>query len=149
MNLLPQDARDRLAAARVARLATVDGSGQPHLVPVTFAVLGERIVIAVDHKPKRTTDLRRLRNIRANPRVAVLADHYEEVWDRLWWARAEGTARILDDGAEWAGALHRLADRYPQYRERPPDGPVIVVDVSRWTGWAYADAAPTSPASRG
>jgi PPOX class probable F420-dependent enzyme len=148
MRLPPHQARDRLATARVARLATVDGQGQPHLVPVTFAVLGERIVIAVDHKPKRTTDLRRLRNIRANPRVAVLADHYEEAWDRLWWARADGTARILGDGGERAEALRRLEERYPQYRERPPGGPVIAVDVSRWSGWTYAEAGPRSPVSR-
>src|SRR3984957_10362018 len=79
-------ARQRFAGARVARLATAGLDGQPHLVPFTFA-LGrhpgqeDRIYSAVDAKPKSTTDLRRLRNIRANPRVAVLADHYEDDWD--------------------------------------------------------------------
>jgi PPOX class probable F420-dependent enzyme len=145
MRLPPDQARGRFAAARVARLATVDQRGQPHLVPVTFAAIGDTVVIAVDHKPKRTTDLRRLRNIRGNPRVAVLADHYEDAWERLWWARADGTARILEEGEERAQALLRLGERYRQYRGRPPDGPVIAVDVTRWTGWAYAGTTPAEP----
>ncbi|MET0817185.1 MAG: TIGR03668 family PPOX class F420-dependent oxidoreductase, partial [Solirubrobacteraceae bacterium] len=95
------EARERLAGARVARLATAAADGRPHVVPCTFAVLGEdTIVSAVDHKPKRTTALRRLANIAANPRVAVLADHYEDDWDALWWARADGVARVLEPGAE-------------------------------------------------
>jgi PPOX class probable F420-dependent enzyme len=146
VNLPADRSRHLLASARVARLATVDERGQPHLVPVTFATAGDTVVIPVDHKPKRTTDLRRLRNIRGNPRVSVLADHYDDDWQRLWWARADGTARILEGGEERAEALHRLAQRYPQYREHPPDGPVIAVDVARWSGWAYAGTAPASAA---
>lgn len=139
MNLSEKEARERLAAAPVARLATADELGQPHLVPVTFAAADDTIVIAVDHKPKRTTDLKRLRNIRANPRVAVLADHYEDTWEVLWWARADGTARIIEEGEERAEAIRRLRERYHQYREHPPEGPVIAITVTRWTGWAYAD----------
>ena len=136
MKLADDQARRRLAAARVARLATVGGPGSPHLVPVTFAVAGDRIYTAVDAKPKTTRDLRRLRNIRANPRVAVLADHYDEDWSRLWWARADGRAAILDAAGDMAGPIALLADRYPQYQRSPPGGPVICVLVDHWSGWA-------------
>jgi PPOX class probable F420-dependent enzyme len=90
----------------------------------------------VDAKPKTTANLRRLRNIAADPRAALLADHYEEDWDRLWWARADGFAAILSRPAETAGPLELLAARYPQYRASPPAGPLIRIQVERWTGWA-------------
>ena len=145
MRLEVADARRRFAGVRVARLATVSPDGRPHVVPFTFA-LGSRargagsgpedhIYSAVDAKPKSSNDLRRLRNIRANPRVAVLADHYEDDWDGLWWVRADGQAAILDDPVTMAPALALLAGRYPQYREHPPGGPVISIHVDRWTGW--------------
>jgi PPOX class probable F420-dependent enzyme len=136
VNLEPAEARRRFAAAVVARLATVGPAGQPHLVPVTFAVDGDRVYTAVDAKPKTTTDLRRLRNIAADPRVAMLADHYEADWGALWWARADGTAALLDRPADMAGPLRLLAARYPQYRAHPPAGPVISIQVGRWSGWA-------------
>jgi PPOX class probable F420-dependent enzyme len=138
LNLAADEARRRFAAATVARLATVGAAGQPHLVSVTFAVDGDRVYTAVDAKPKTTANLRRLRNIAGNPRVAVLADHYEEDWDRLWWARADGVASVLDRAADMAGPLLLLAARYPQYRASPPAGPVISVRVARWSGWAAA-----------
>jgi PPOX class probable F420-dependent enzyme len=141
---LPEpDARRRLADARVAVLATVSEAGQPHLVPVTFAVDGAHVYIAVDAvKPKKTTrDLRRLRNIRGNPRVAVLADRYDDDWAALWWVRADGRAAILDDPRRMAGPLELLAGRYRQYREGPPPGPVIDITVERWTGWAASPRA--------
>jgi PPOX class probable F420-dependent enzyme len=132
----PEEARGLLASARVARLATCDAEGQPHLVPITFALDGDVILTAVDHKPKRTTNLRRLRNIAANPRVSVLADHYEEEWSRLWWVRADGTARVIQpEEQEHADAVSQLAPRYDEYRERPPRGPAITITVSRWSGW--------------
>ena len=94
---LPEDeARRRFAGSPVARLATVTPSGQPHVVPVTFAVDSDLIYTAVDAKPKTTTRLQRLRNIAAHPRVAVLADRFQTDWDGLWWVRADGQARILD-----------------------------------------------------
>jgi PPOX class probable F420-dependent enzyme len=136
VNLDPAEARRRFAAAPVARLATVGPAGQPHLVPVTFAVDGDHVYTAVDAKPKTTTDLRRLRNIAVDPRVAMLADHYEADWSALWWARADGTAALLDRPADMAGPLRLLAARYPQYRASPPAGPVIRIQVTRWTGWA-------------
>jgi PPOX class probable F420-dependent enzyme len=146
MRLDAAAARQRFASAPVARLATAGPDGRPHLVPFTFALAaaagdgepgpGDRIYSAVDAKPKRSRDLRRLRNIRANPRVAVLADHYEDDWDGLWWVRADGRATILDEPAAMAPALALLADRYPQYQDQPPAGPVISIEVTRWTGWA-------------
>jgi PPOX class probable F420-dependent enzyme len=118
------DTRGRFAAARVARLATVSGDGQPHLVPVVFAVEHDTVLIAVDHKPKRHRALRRLRNIAENAAVSLLVDHYDDDWDALWWVRADGTATVA------------LGVRYPQHREQPPEGPVIVVEIRRWTGWS-------------
>jgi PPOX class probable F420-dependent enzyme len=130
------EARELLASARVAHLATSDADGQPHLVPITFAVEGDTILTAVDHKPKRTAHLRRLVNIAANPRVTVLADHYEEDWSKLWWARADGLARVLEPGTEeHANAVAQLAARYPQYGPQRPDDPAIEIRVSRWSGW--------------
>ena len=136
-----EEARALLTSAQVARLATCDVDGQPHLVPISFAVAEDVILTAVDHKPKRTTHLRRVRNIAGNPRVGVLADHYEDDWSRLWWARADGTARLLEPGApEHSDAVARLAQRYEQYRERPPRGPAIAISVSRWSGWRATPA---------
>ncbi|GAA4187397.1 TIGR03668 family PPOX class F420-dependent oxidoreductase [Streptosporangium oxazolinicum] len=132
------EARRRMAGERVARLATVSGDRTPHLVPVTFAVDGDRVMTAIDHKPKTTTDLRRLRDIRENARVCVLADHYDDDWTRLWWVRADGEATVLDTGAERAAAITALVERYSQYRERAPEGPVILIEVTRWSGWSYS-----------
>ena len=128
-------ARARFAAARSARLATADAAGRPHVVPICFALEGETIYTAIDHKPKRGGPLRRLENIAANPLVSLLVDHYEDDWSRLWWARADGTARIVGNAAR---AIELLAERYPQYRERRPDGPVIAIAVARWSGWTGA-----------
>jgi PPOX class probable F420-dependent enzyme len=136
------EARERLAGARVGRLATVTAEGRPHVVPCTFAVLDRTtIVSAVDHKPKRTTALRRLANIAANPQVALLADHYDEDWRALWWSRADGTAQVFGPEEQpelRATALRALAARYPPYRERPPEGALIVIAVHRWSGWRAA-----------
>jgi PPOX class probable F420-dependent enzyme len=137
MNLTAREARRRFTGAVVARLATVTETGLPHLVPITFAVDGDRIYSVVDAKPKTTVHgLRRLRNIRAQPQVSVLADHYDGDWTTLWWARADGMAAILTEPGHIAAPIALLAARYPQYRDRPPGGPVIAIRVTRWTGWA-------------
>ncbi len=132
-----EEARELFARARIARLATVDAAGRPHLVPIAFAVTGNEIFSAVDAKPKRTTSLRRLENVRANPQVALLADHYDDSdWDALWWVRADGTARVLEaEDVEARSGLALLAERYPQYRVQPPRGPVLAIAVGRWSGW--------------
>jgi PPOX class probable F420-dependent enzyme len=126
----------RLAAERVARLATTDPDGRPHLVPIVFALDGDTLYSAVDRKPKRSRTLRRIENARARPDVTVLVDHYEEDWTRLWWARLRGRARVLDDGEERRHALGLLAAKYPQYRAEPPDGPVLAVDVTEVRAWS-------------
>src|ERR1700742_1805946 len=136
MRLTPGEARERLGAARVARLATVSATGQPHLVPVTFAMDGDLIYTTVDHKPKKSANLRRLRNIRENPRVALLADHYDEDWDLLWWVRVDGWASVVEDERGLQDPLDVLAERYQQYQQRRPAGPVIVIQADRWKGWA-------------
>jgi PPOX class probable F420-dependent enzyme len=131
-------ARERFRAARVARLATVSADGQPHIVPIVFALAGDVLYTAVDAKPKSTTALRRLANIAANPTVAVLADHYADDWTELWWVRADGSAQVADATDV---AVRLLSERYPQYAAQPPPGPVIAVDVDRWTGWQAAPDA--------
>jgi PPOX class probable F420-dependent enzyme len=131
------EARRQFAGARVARLATVGADARPHLVPVVFAVAGDVVFSAVDSKRKRSTALRRLENVRQNPRVALLADHYDDSdWGALWWVRADGVARVLDgEDADARRGIALLAERYAQYRELPPRGPVLAVAVERWSGW--------------
>ena len=144
MRLDASAARQRFSSVPVARLATAGPDGRPHLVPFTFALgagggepgLPDRIYSAVDAKPKGSRDLRRLRNIRANPQVAVLADHYEDDWAGLWCAGPMAGRSSWMQPAAMAPALALLADRYPQYREQPPAGPVISIEVTRWAGWA-------------
>ncbi|MFN8164094.1 MAG: TIGR03668 family PPOX class F420-dependent oxidoreductase [Solirubrobacterales bacterium] len=129
-----EEARERFATARVARLATADRSGRPHLVPIAFALAGDCVYSAVDAKPKRTTALRRLANVRENPAVALLADRYGDDWSTLWWVRADGSGRVLDPAEPEAHrAVALLLDRYPRMR---PIGEVLAVDVDRWSGWA-------------
>ena len=128
--------RRRVMDARVARLATVRPDGHPHIVPITFALNGETIVTAIDAKPKSTTSLQRLRNIEANPVVSIIIDHYDDDWSRLWWVRADGTARVVGSGTAHEQAISRLAGKYAPYRERPLRGPVIVIAVDRWTSWS-------------
>jgi PPOX class probable F420-dependent enzyme len=129
-----EEARTRFAAARVARLATADAQGRPHIVPIVFAVSNDTVYSAVDDKPKRTTALKRLANINANPHVALLVDHYEEDWSRLWWVRAEGRARVLGPSEpEAQEAITLLAERHPRQKAR---GAVVAIDVERWSGWS-------------
>ena len=135
MQLDPAEARALFGSARVARLATVRRDGSPHLVPVCFAVSGDAIYTAVDHKPKSTADLARLRHIAAEPRVALLADRYDDDWSRLWWVRVDGDAKVVDSAQERNEALAALAAAYRQYAERPPEGPVIAVRPRRFRGW--------------
>ena len=128
-----EQARRLFSAARVARLATVRPDGSPHLVPLVFALAGDTLYSAVDHKPKSSTMLRRLANVAEEPRVSLLADHYDEDWSALWWVRADGVARVRD--ASPAG-LAALTAKYPQYAAAPPAGPFLEITVRRWTAWA-------------
>lgn len=143
MRLSAGECRSRFAAARHAVLASTRPDGSPHLVPIVFAPDRsdlDQIFSAVDRKPKSSTDLRRLDNIRNEPRVALLVEHYQEDWAALWWVRVDGQARVLGAGAEHHRVIELLAERYPQYRAEPPGGPVIAVTAYRWTGWAAAPA---------
>jgi PPOX class probable F420-dependent enzyme len=130
--------RELAQQARVARLATIDPDGRPHLVPITFALAGEVLYSAVDSKPKRSRRLKRIENARARPEVTVLVDGYEEDWSRLWWLRLRGTARVLERGDEFDRALSLLGDKYEQYRANPPGGPVLALDVTERREWAAA-----------
>jgi PPOX class probable F420-dependent enzyme len=141
MNFDSGEARRRFAAARFAYLATADADGRPHIVPITFTVTGDRVLIAIDSKPKRSTDLKRLRNITENPSVAVLADQHGEDWSALWWVRGDGAAHILEDEQDRSAAIELLCARYEQYTADAPQGPVIEVIVNRWSGWAFTDDA--------
>lgn len=129
------EARRRFAAAKVAHLATADATGRPHVVPIAFAVSGDHVYSVVDAKPKRTTELRRLANVRENPTVSLLVDHYEDSdWSALWWVRADGIARVLDPGEQEAHqAITLLRRRYPQQRAT---GAVLAVDITRWSSWS-------------
>jgi len=139
MRLDPAEARDRFVRSPVLRLATAGADGRPHVVPCTFAVDGAGpIVIGIDNKPKASADLRRLRNIGENPRVSLLVDHYASEWTELWWVRADGTAAVEEAGGERAEYWGLLRAKYPQYEGQVLDGPVIVVTVERWSGWAAA-----------
>ena len=134
--MLTAQLRERFAACPVARLATVRPDGAPHLVPVVFATYEDTVWLAVDAKPKRTTRLQRLTNLRHDPRCALLADHYEEDWSRLWWVRADGVATVVDEPGPDHPGVAALVERHPQYRVQPPAGPLVVVRVERWSGWS-------------
>lgn len=131
-------ARALLASAPVARLATIRTTdGTPRLVPITFALLDDLVVSAVDEtKPKRHRRLARLRDIEADPRVGLLADHYDDDWSQLWWVRLDATAEIHDGGEPAERALTALAGKYPPYAEQRPAGPVLLLTPTRWTGWS-------------
>lgn len=135
--MLTEPQRDFIGRARVARLATADARGAPHLVPVCFVVEGMSLYITVDEKPKRTDiRLKRLRNIQENPAVAVTVDRWDEDWSRLAWVMLRGKAEILDGGREHAQAQAILRDKYPQYRTMAiEDLPVIALRIDRVLGW--------------
>jgi PPOX class probable F420-dependent enzyme len=124
-------AEERLALARIGRLATVTATGRPHVVPVCFVLSGGRIFSAVDAKPKATAELARLENVRATGRASLLVDHYEEDWSALWWVRVDGAAEVIESDA----AIDALAEKYEQYRSARPAGPVIAIEPERWRSW--------------
>lgn len=136
MRLSPKEIHQRLSDARSATLGTTDGAGRAHLVPIVFAHRDGVIYTAIDAKPKSTLRLRRIRNIEINPQVSVLVDHYEDDWDRLWWIRLDGVARIASDGPLRETALEILAEKYPVYASQPPPGPAIVITVEGIRSWS-------------
>jgi PPOX class probable F420-dependent enzyme len=134
-SLPPAIAEERFAQARVGRLATVTARGRPHLVPVCFVLHDGRVYTAVDAKPKATTALARLENVRATGRAGLLVDHYDEDWSRLWWVRVDGAAEVVRSDR----ALDALAAKYEQYRTMRPDGPVIAIAPERWSSWVASE----------
>jgi len=131
--------RADVAAAPIARLATYNPAGVIDLVPITFAIVDDdTIVTAVDHKPKRTTQLQRLTNIRKNPNVTVLIDHYDDDWSTLWWVRARGVASVVDEPE--ATLVDALVAKYDQYRAHRPSGPTIVINVTDVAAWSARGA---------
>jgi PPOX class probable F420-dependent enzyme len=138
MELNEDEARMRFARVPIVRLATSNAVGQPHIVATTFVVAHGLIFSAIDNKPKRSRNLKRLRNIQTNPRVSVLADHYEDDWSQLWWTRADGTAIVIESEQDMVEPIRLLGEKYWHYRKDRPEGPVIAVTVDRWTGWAHS-----------
>jgi PPOX class probable F420-dependent enzyme len=141
MPILTDAARAFCDRNRVARLATADAHGVPHLVPVCYAIVGDTLYITVDEKPKRTDiPLKRLRNIAENPQVAVTVDRWDEDWRRLAWVMLRGRAEILADGREHDDAQAALRERYPQYRSMDLGGlPVIAMRIARAAAWGALD----------
>jgi PPOX class probable F420-dependent enzyme len=137
----PAWAVEMLRTARVGRLATAGAAGQPHVVPVCFALDGDRVYWAVDAKPKRTRELRRIRNIAENPRVSLVVDAWDEDWSRLAWVMAEGNASVVTDAVERARALAALVAKYPQYAAMRLDataGAVVAISPARVLAWRAA-----------
>ena len=142
LNAVPGWAADLLREGRVARLGTADAAGQPLVVPVCYAYDGRHLYSAVDAKPKRTRQLRRLRNIAENPRVCLVVDHYDEDWTRLAYVVAEGPAEVLHDGGEFTRGVDMLLAKYAQYRTMDLDrtsGALIKIRVDRVLAWRYAE----------
>jgi PPOX class probable F420-dependent enzyme len=129
------DAAAMFAESPVAMLGTSGPDGAPHIVPVVFAVHDDMVYTAVDAKRKSTQRLRRLVNIEANPQVSMLVDHYEDDWAALWWVRADGVAAIHYSGDAMATGYSLLRRKYLQYQRIALDGPVVTVDVQRWSSW--------------
>jgi PPOX class probable F420-dependent enzyme len=137
------EARRRLAAARVATLATIRTDGRPHVVPIVFAVEGETVYSIADPKPKAGLDLLRHRNVAANPAVSLLVHDYHEPWSGIWWVRADGAARVAEDGPERETAIRLLRGKYPDYATwSTPLGAATVIEVERVTSWTLEELAP-------
>ena len=128
--------RRRFAGRPVAALATVRPDGGPHVVPIVFALVADTVYSAVDAKPKRSRDLQRLANLRADPRCALLVDNYDDDWGQLWWVRADGRAEMVDAPPASHPGIRAQTARFPQYVDDPPAGPLLVITVERWSGWA-------------
>jgi PPOX class probable F420-dependent enzyme len=130
--------RSRVAEARVARIGTVDEEGLAHLVPIVFVIEGDTLYSGSDAGPRR---VKRLRNIERDPRVSVLVDVYDEDWSKVWWVRLRGRGRVAE-GEERTRAQRLLLEKYPQFESAPARevaGPIMALDVERWSGWTYAE----------
>ena len=132
-----------LAGALIGHLATADPSGAPHVIPVCYAFDGRAIFSVLDQKPKsaRLIQLRRVKNIQANPQVSLVVDHYEEDWSRLGYILVLGKAELLLEGEEHDGAIRLLRQKYPQYRTMDLEpNPVIKITPQRIVCWGALPA---------
>lgn len=121
---------------RVAHLATADGRGQPHVIPVCFVLVAGRFYTAIDEKPKRSTRLRRLRNIEENGQAALVFDEYDEEWSRLGYVLVRGPASLVEGGLEQERAVAALRQKYRQYRSMALEGrPLIRIAPERVASW--------------
>lgn len=126
------NAAELLDQARVATLGTIRPDGTTHLVPCVYACSGNQIITAIDHKPKNSRRLARLQNIAHDDRVSLLAHHYEQDWENLWWVRADGRARVVTAPPRM---LDVLVEKYNQYNDNPPEGPYILIEIDKLTSW--------------
>ena len=132
--------RKLFAQVRIAHLATADSKAAPHVIPVCFAYDGPCIYSVIDQKPKRSgaMDLKRVRNILTNPRVALVLDHYEEDWSKLWYLLVTGRAELLESGTEHQKAIELLREKYPQYQRMSiENSPVIKIKMTKLIDWSY------------
>jgi PPOX class probable F420-dependent enzyme len=142
--MLTNQTRRFLDSHRVARFATADVGGQPHVVPICYAVSSDTAYFTIDQKPKRSTDkpLKRIRNLQQNPHVAFVVDRYDEDWARLGWVMVQGEAALLDSGKEHAKAQRLLKARYPQLDGMQiGDLPVVAIRIKRVVSWGSLDTA--------
>jgi PPOX class probable F420-dependent enzyme len=142
--MLTDRERRFLEAERVARLATADAAGRPHVVPVCYALAADTVYFTIDEKPKRRPGarLKRLANLRANPSAALVADRYDEDWSRLGWVMVQGRAEVLDAGPEHDAAQRLLRARYPQLAAMRIEGlPVVAVRIEHVAGWGRLEPA--------
>lgn len=142
--MLTDEQRGFLETERVARFATADEQGRPHVVPICYALVDDIVCFTIDEKPKRkSTELKRLANIRSNPNVALVVDRYDEDWSKLGWLMIQGEADILSEGHRHRRAQQRLRERYPQLRSmRIEDLPVVAITVTKVLVWGRLDAIP-------
>jgi PPOX class probable F420-dependent enzyme len=137
--LISPEIRVKLETARIARLATLDAKGSPHMVPICFVCDGSVFYSGIDRKPKRVAanSLARLKNIAQTPQVALLVDHYDEDWTRLWYVLVRGEAELVSDSAERERAIQLLRAKYPQYDADmlAGDAPVLRITPARITAW--------------
>ena len=141
VDILSDEQRRFLEAERVARFATADGDGQPHVLPICYALVDDTVCFTIDEKPKRRgRELKRLANIRANPKAALVVDRYDEDWSRLGWVMVQGAVEILEDGERHDRVQAKLRERYPQLRSMRLDHlPVVAVHIDHVMSWGVLD----------
>ena len=138
MPTIPEHYLKILTNYPIGHLATADQNAHPHLIPICYSSDGVSIVSALDQKPKSTgiRNLKRVKNIISNPQVALLIDHYDDDWQKLWYVLISGTATLLEKGEFQKKAIGLLVDKYPQYQDMCiSKSPVIRITPTKITSW--------------